>query len=86
MSEFTSPLSAALPPIPDNQSIPQFFLDLRSPYQPLRPDNVPWLINDYTGQGVGHYEVSFHFHVHQIHPYEYLEKSSLGVQMQLLKR
>lgn len=58
MSEFTSPLSAALPPIPDNQSIPQFFLDLRSPYQPLRPDNVPWLINDYTGQGVGHYELS----------------------------
>lgn len=55
MIEFRSP--QVLPPIPDNLTIPQFFLDTVSPIRPRRPDAAPWLIEDGTGRGLGHSEV-----------------------------
>ena len=56
MTEFRS-ISAALPPIPDDLSVPQFILDHPSPLRTTRPTDTPWLINDHTGRAVHHAEV-----------------------------
>ncbi|KAG6817716.1 hypothetical protein H0H87_004507 [Tephrocybe sp. NHM501043] len=57
MAEFHS-LSGPLPHIPDDLSIPQFFLSDNNPARPTRPKGVPWLINDNTGSALGHAEIS----------------------------
>ncbi|KAG6911586.1 hypothetical protein DXG01_011889 [Tephrocybe rancida] len=55
MAEFHS-LSGPLPHIPDNLSIPQFFLDDHNPIRPNRPEGTPWLIHDESGLALGHAE------------------------------
>lgn len=50
--------NVALPYIPDNLSIPQFFLDGQHPIRPLRGNGIPWLIEDVSGRNVGIEEVS----------------------------
>lgn len=51
--------AGTLPPIPDDLTVPQFILDGHHPTRPLRPEGVPWLIEDKTGQKIGFEEVSF---------------------------
>ena len=46
-----------LPPIPDDLTIPQFFLDYQHPLRPVRKDLTPWLIEDATGRKIGYEEV-----------------------------
>lgn len=55
MTEFRSPV--ALPPIPDQLSIPQFILRPGSPNGPNRPRNSPFFIEDGTGRTVSYEEV-----------------------------
>ncbi|KAH0590948.1 hypothetical protein H2248_001061 [Termitomyces sp. 'cryptogamus'] len=57
MAEFHS-LSGDLPFIPDNLTIPQFFLNDNNSLRPVRPTAIPWLIHDETGRTVGHAELS----------------------------
>ena len=45
------------PPIPDDLTIPQFFLDYQHPLRPVRKDLTPWLIEDATGRKIGYEEV-----------------------------
>lgn len=52
----------ALPFIPDNLSIPQFFLDSQHSTRPLREEGIPWLINDVTGRKIGFEEVRLASH------------------------
>ncbi|KAH9065666.1 amp dependent CoA ligase [Lactarius vividus] len=52
MTEFVSP-GGPLPYIPDNLTLAQFILDSTHPYRPLRPQGVPWLIEDATGRKIG---------------------------------
>jgi hypothetical protein len=47
-----------LPPIPDNLSIPQFFLDSQHSTRPVRNVDAPWLIEDQSGRKIGFEEVS----------------------------
>ncbi|KAH9178629.1 amp dependent CoA ligase [Lactarius sanguifluus] len=56
MTEFVSP-GDPLPYIPDNLTLAQFVLDSTHPYKPLRPQGVPWLIEDATGRKIGLEEV-----------------------------
>lgn len=56
MTEFHS-LHGPCPFIPDNFTIPQFFLDEHHPLRPLRKTGDPWLIEDATGRTVGYEEV-----------------------------
>ena len=44
--------------IPDNLTIPQFFLDAQNPARALREEGNPWFIDDITGRKVGLEEVS----------------------------
>ena len=44
--------------IPEDLTIPQFFLDTKHPLQPEHKAGTPWLIEEATGRGVGHDEVS----------------------------
>lgn len=55
MLEFRS--SQSLPHIPDDLTIPQFILDTQSSSRPIRPDAIPWLIEDRTGRKLGFAEV-----------------------------
>lgn len=57
MTEFVSP-GDPVPYIPDNLTITQFILDSAHSYRPLRPVNVPWLIEDATGRKIGLEEVT----------------------------
>ncbi|KAJ6504373.1 phenylacetyl-CoA ligase [Mycena vulgaris] len=53
MQEFRSPTpSTPLPHIPDDLTLPQFFLDFTHPARPVRPAGVPWLIEDHTGRAI----------------------------------
>ncbi|KAJ7675367.1 amp dependent CoA ligase [Mycena rosella] len=55
-TEFRAPPSTTalhIPDIPDDLSLPQFFLDYSHPARPLRPSGVPWLIEDGTGRAIG---------------------------------
>lgn len=56
MTEFYS-LHGDCPPIPDDLTIPQFFLDSYHTQRPARTDSVPWLIEDATGRTIGYEEV-----------------------------
>ena len=60
MTEFVSP-GDPLPYIPDNLTLVQFVLDSTHPYKPLRPDGIPWLIEDATGRKIGLEEVTVAF-------------------------
>lgn len=51
MSIFRSP-RYDLPHIPDDLTIPQFFFDYHAPTRPIRPDHVPWFIDDHSGRAV----------------------------------
>lgn len=46
-----------LAPIPDDLTIPQFFLDYHHPLRPVRKDLTPWLIEDATGRRISYEEV-----------------------------
>ncbi|KAF9219269.1 acetyl-CoA synthetase-like protein [Gyrodon lividus] len=39
--------------VPDNLTIPQFFLDSHHPLRPVRKADSPWLIEDATGRHIG---------------------------------
>lgn len=56
MAEISSPAGPA-PFIPDNLTLPQFFLDSLHPLRPTRTAGQPWLIDDQTGKEVGFEEV-----------------------------
>lgn len=47
-----------LPFIPDNLTIPQFFLDSQHPIKPLRKHGIPWLVEEASGRKIGFEEVS----------------------------
>ncbi|EPQ60488.1 acetyl-CoA synthetase-like protein [Gloeophyllum trabeum ATCC 11539] len=47
----------SMPHIPDDLTLAQFMLDVHHPSRPLRPDGVPWLIEDTTGRRVGSEEI-----------------------------
>ncbi|KAH7926478.1 acetyl-CoA synthetase-like protein [Leucogyrophana mollusca] len=55
MSEFSGPPLDAT--VPDDLTIPQFFLDHHHPSRPVRKDGVPWLIEDGTGRKIGFEEI-----------------------------
>ncbi|KAJ7492378.1 phenylacetyl-CoA ligase [Mycena latifolia] len=53
MHQFRSPAdSTPVPAIPDDLTLPQFFLDFTHPARPVRPPAVPWLIEDRTGRPI----------------------------------
>ncbi|KII86993.1 hypothetical protein PLICRDRAFT_177701 [Plicaturopsis crispa FD-325 SS-3] len=52
MSDFHC-TTTALPPIPDDLTLPQFFLDVQHPSRPVRHGSVPWMIEDDTGRQIG---------------------------------
>ena len=56
MSEVYAP-GLSLSDIPDNLTIPQFFLDETHPLRPVSTSNTPWLIEDATGREIGFEEV-----------------------------
>ncbi|KAL1694704.1 hypothetical protein GGG16DRAFT_87336 [Schizophyllum commune] len=50
--EFRSAYPSRLPRIPDDLTIPQFFLDHDMPERPKVPHSVPWFVEDRTGKGI----------------------------------
>ncbi|KLO20729.1 phenylacetyl-CoA ligase [Schizopora paradoxa] len=56
MTEFHS-LHGPCPPIPDDLTVPQFFLDSYHTERPGRTERVPWLIEDATGRNIGYEEL-----------------------------
>ena len=46
-----------LPHIPDDLTIPQFFLDTVDPQRPVPKGSHPWLVEDATGRQIGYEEV-----------------------------
>ena len=46
------------PEIPDDLSIPQFFLDTWHPLRPRRPVGSPWVIDDESGKVLDYEQVS----------------------------
>ena len=64
MTEFRGPFGD-LPYIPDDLTIPQFFLDHRHPTRPVNTNLTPWFIEEGTGRKIGFEEVcrnSSHLH------------------------
>ncbi|KAF9016512.1 acetyl-CoA synthetase-like protein, partial [Hymenopellis radicata] len=58
MTTFQAPSSSGqLPEIPDDLTIPQFILDYQHPIRPQRPNGVPWLVADKSGQAMGLEEI-----------------------------
>ncbi|KAL1661702.1 hypothetical protein GGF50DRAFT_104963 [Schizophyllum commune] len=55
--EFRSAYPSRLPRIPDDLTIPQFFLDHDMPERPKVPHSVPWFVEDRTGKGITYPEV-----------------------------
>ncbi|KAJ7246274.1 phenylacetyl-CoA ligase [Mycena haematopus] len=49
--------STALPFIPSDLTLPQFFLDFKHPARPVRPPDVPWLIEDHTARPIAFDEI-----------------------------
>lgn len=43
--------------VPDDLSIPQFFLDSHHPLRPVRKSGIPWLVEDATGRHIDFEEV-----------------------------
>jgi len=56
MAEICTPSLEAY--VPDDLTLSQFILDSHHPLRPIRPDHVPWFIDDASGRGVGFEEVS----------------------------
>lgn len=56
MTEFHA--SVVLTGVPDDLTIPQFFLDHHHPLRLVRPQGAPWLIDDASGRPVAYEEVS----------------------------
>ena len=44
-------------PVPDDLTVPQFFLDAHHPLRPVRKTGVPWLVEDATGRPIDCEEV-----------------------------
>ncbi|EGO23638.1 hypothetical protein SERLADRAFT_416040 [Serpula lacrymans var. lacrymans S7.9] len=59
MSEIYGP--PLLPPIPDDLTIPQFFLDSHHTTRPVRKHGTPWFIEDKTGRSFGFEEARWQF-------------------------
>jgi hypothetical protein len=57
MTEFVSP-GEPLPHIPDDLTLAQFIFDSTHECRPIRPQGVPWLVDDATGRKIGLEEVS----------------------------
>ena len=49
IQEFVSP-NGTVPYIPSNMTVAQFFLDYHHPNRPVRPETVPWLIDNDSGR------------------------------------
>ncbi|EJD03682.1 phenylacetyl-CoA ligase [Fomitiporia mediterranea MF3/22] len=60
MPEFRSVVPC--PPIPADLTAAQFILDSYHPKRPIRPGNVPWLIEDSTGRKVEYEEIRLRTH------------------------
>ena len=45
------------PEVPDNLSLPQFFLDFWHPLRPIRPTGSPWFIDDEGGRTLDYEQV-----------------------------
>ncbi|EPQ60491.1 acetyl-CoA synthetase-like protein [Gloeophyllum trabeum ATCC 11539] len=56
MTEFVSS-EGSLPHIPDDLTIPQFFLDAGHPAKQMHKEGAPWLIEDGTGKAIGLKEI-----------------------------
>ncbi|TFK56581.1 phenylacetyl-CoA ligase [Heliocybe sulcata] len=56
MTERYAP-AGPVPHVPDDLTLVQFMLDSQHPTRPVRPDGVPWLIEDTTGRRVGSEEI-----------------------------
>lgn len=54
--EFRS-VNGECPEIPDDLSIPQFFLDSWHPLRPARPAGSPWVIDDESGKTLDYEQV-----------------------------
>ncbi len=60
MTTFQAPPSSGqLPEIPDDLTTPQFILDYQHPIRPQRPNGVPWLVADKSGQAMDLEEVRY---------------------------
>jgi 4-coumarate--CoA ligase len=57
MTEFVSP-GGPLPHVPDDLTLVQFIFDSTHECRPIRPQGVPWLVDDTTGRKVGLEEVT----------------------------
>lgn len=57
MTDFHSP-DGPLPHVPDDLTLAQFILDHKHSIKPVRPDGVPWLIEDASGQELTYEQVS----------------------------
>lgn len=55
--EFGPAYAPLLPHIPDDLTIPQFFLDHDMPERPKVPESVPWFVEDRTGRATTYPEV-----------------------------
>ncbi|KAH7913981.1 hypothetical protein BJ138DRAFT_1144920 [Hygrophoropsis aurantiaca] len=55
MPEFSGPPLDVT--VPDDLTIPQFFLDYNHPLRPIRKDGSPWLIEDGTSRKIGYEEI-----------------------------
>ena len=60
MTEFVSP-GGPLPHIPDDLTLTQFIFDSTHECRPIRPQGVPWLVDDATGRKIGLEEVNILF-------------------------
>ncbi|KAL1681237.1 hypothetical protein EV122DRAFT_261400 [Schizophyllum commune] len=65
--EFRSAYPSRLPRIPDDLTIPQFFLDHDMPERPKVPHTVPWFVEDRTGKGITYPEVHYLITVWAVH-------------------
>ncbi|KAL1747511.1 hypothetical protein HDZ31DRAFT_31646 [Schizophyllum fasciatum] len=57
VTEFRAAYPSRLPRIPDDLTIPQFFLDHDMPERPKVPRTVPWFVEDRTGRGIAYPQV-----------------------------
>jgi hypothetical protein len=73
MTEFVSS-GGPLPHIPDNLTLTQFIFNSTHECRPVRPQGVPWLVEDATGRKIGLEEVTMVFllytSTHYLNPYE----------------
>ena len=51
------PLADGLPSIPDNLTIPQFMFDVSHEIRPKRRKEIPWLIQDESGDKISEDQV-----------------------------